>query len=356
MALAQCNGYYSLCDKKYDEVSYLTTHNAFNAAEQAYTLPNQTFGLTQQLNDGVRAFMLDVYYFENVVTVYHSSQLLGYEPLLSNLLEIKEFMDANPNEIVSIIFESYVTANGIDSVMVESGIAPYLFEKGSEDWPSLQSMIDNNKRLVVLSDEDDASATQGWYHYMWEHAVETHFSNKRTSDFSCDYNRGNPDGDLFILNHFITDDLIGIGEIDSASIINSNPYFLIRALECQQVTGKLPNFVTVDFHELGDCFDVVKMLNGADDNEVTPGLLNSNYVSFKLWPNPANNMINLEIPSNFSFPISLAIFDLNGQSIYEQSLQSNQLKIDRSEIKGGQYFIRLMDTEQQIAVEKLIFH
>jgi len=25
---AQCNGYESLCDKTYDEVAYLTTHNA----------------------------------------------------------------------------------------------------------------------------------------------------------------------------------------------------------------------------------------------------------------------------------------------------------------------------------------
>ena len=38
-------------------------------------------------------------------------------------------------------------------------------------------MINAGGRLVVLSDTDDAGLGQGWYHYVWDFAVETHFSN-----------------------------------------------------------------------------------------------------------------------------------------------------------------------------------
>ena len=71
---SQCNGYESLCIKKYNEVAYLTTHNAYSSFEDGFYLPNQNLNITSQLNQGVRAFMLDVYseddelmnFFENL--------------------------------------------------------------------------------------------------------------------------------------------------------------------------------------------------------------------------------------------------------------------------------------------------
>ena len=38
----QCNGSIELCSKKYNEVAYLTTHNAFNSSEDGLLFPNQT--------------------------------------------------------------------------------------------------------------------------------------------------------------------------------------------------------------------------------------------------------------------------------------------------------------------------
>ena len=66
---AQCNGFQALCGLRYNQVSYLTAHNAFNAGDEGFSLPNQNQGLTGQLNGGVRALMLDVYEEGGVPTV-----------------------------------------------------------------------------------------------------------------------------------------------------------------------------------------------------------------------------------------------------------------------------------------------
>jgi hypothetical protein len=260
--LAQCNGFQELCGLKYNQVSYLTTHNAFNAGDDGFSVPNQNQGLTGQLNGGVRGFMLDVYDEGGVPTVYHGFAFLGTAPLTSNLTEIKTFLDANPNEVVTIIFESYVDANMMESAFVQVGLLPYMHEQvlGSP-WPTLQQMIDAGTQLVVLTDSDDASPTQGWYHYVWEFAVETGFSNNAPSDFSCDFNRGDSINDLFILNHFVTDATVGIGIAAQSEIVNAFDYFYPRAVSCWNEKQKFPNFPTVDFYELGETKRVLDSLN-----------------------------------------------------------------------------------------------
>ena len=98
----------------------------------------------------------------------------------------------------------------------------------SLSWATLQEMIDNNTRLVILSDENDGSNNQSWYHYIWDYVVETHFSVNTINDFTCDFNRGTSTNDLFILNHFITDATLGYGLYNESNDVNSNPFLLIE--------------------------------------------------------------------------------------------------------------------------------
>ena len=128
-AFAQCNGHLELCDKRFNEVSYLTTHNAFNAEEDGFTLPNHTYGLTRQMEDGVRGLMLDVYDEGGVATVYHGFAFLGTATLESNLLEVKTFLDNNPNEIITIIFECYADFPLMKTAFENSGLINYVHEQ-----------------------------------------------------------------------------------------------------------------------------------------------------------------------------------------------------------------------------------
>lgn len=161
IVVAQCNGQSEVCSKKYNEVSFLTTHNAFNAGSESFSLPNQNYGIAQQLQDGVRAFMLDVYSLFGNTVVYHGSFALGYQDVQDDLGEIKSFLDANPNEVVTIILECNVSANTIESELNQAGLFNYLYTQTvGQEWATIQEMIDTDKRLVVFTDVDDASANQ----------------------------------------------------------------------------------------------------------------------------------------------------------------------------------------------------
>ncbi len=348
---AQCNLYPELCNKKYDEVAYLTTHNAFNASEDGFTLGNHTFGLERQLNDGVRSLMLDVYDENGVATMYHGFSALGTMTLYDGLEIIKAFLDNNPNEVITIIFESYVNSDLIESDLESAGLIDELFVKDeNSDWPTLQEMIDLQKRLVVFSDRTADSPGQEWHHYVWDYAVETHFSNHSLASFTCDYNRGNAENDLFILNHFVTDEQLGVGEIDSSALANDNPFLINRAMECQEINNKFPNFVTVDFYELGNAFDAVNILN---EVSFVSEVKESDVKEIKIFPNPTNGTFMLTLDSGDLSNYSIEIYDSFGKTRnYKSSINNSNLQIFVP--NKGIYSIRLTNKFSKKSILKRI--
>lgn len=255
----RCNGRAQLCDRSYEAVAYATAHNAMSNGEAGWSLPNQNFGITRQLNDGVRGLMLDTYEEEGQLLLCHSLCGLGSQPLVDGLGEIKAFLDTHPQEVVSIIFESYISHAQYASAFDAADLTPLAYaHDAGELWPTLQELIDAGTPLVVFQDValDDAYP---WLMNIWDHAWETHYSWQTPEDFNCNPNRGNPANTLFILNHFLTQT---VGMASFAQMVNFNPLFIERAEQCQQEGGQLPNFVTVDFYDIGDVFEVVDTLNG----------------------------------------------------------------------------------------------
>ena len=259
----RCNGSSLLCDRAFDAVSFPTSHNAFSNADEGWAVPNQRHGLTRQLEDGVRALMLDTHYYAGAAHLCHEScdfneQARWREPLLDGLVRVREFLDDHTDEVVSLIFESYISEANTAAAMAAAGLAAYAHEQAvGAPWPTLQQLIDSGKRLVVFT--DDASATLPWHHYVWDFAWETHYSFSTVSNFSCAINRGSMDNSLFILNHFLTGPFGGSEKFASKANISS--VFLPRAEQCQSQSGRLPNFVTVDFFDIGALFEVVDTLN-----------------------------------------------------------------------------------------------
>jgi hypothetical protein len=256
--LGQCNGSNGACNKKYNEVAYLTTHNSFNSEQDGFSFPNQNNNIATQLDDGVRGLMIDVYDDNGTTVVYHGFSFLGSEPLSTYLNDIKSFLDNNPNEIITIIFQNdtSVSANAIENDFNQAGLTNYLHTQNIfSQWPTLQTMINTNKRLVVFNEVNNASASQGWYHHIWDFAVEINYGN-----INCDYGRGNASNSLFVFNHFVTS-VAGTASTSEAQTVNSNPYFIDHVTQCQQSKNKFPNFITVDFYDLGDTMTVVNQLN-----------------------------------------------------------------------------------------------
>jgi hypothetical protein len=94
---------------------------------------------------------------------------------------------------------------------------------------------------------------------VWEHAWETHYAATTPADFSCDPNRGDTANALFIFNNFLT---APFATEASAELVNPNPFLIDRARGCETESGDFPNFITVDFYEIGDVLAVTDALNG----------------------------------------------------------------------------------------------
>src|SRR5205823_8772348 len=60
---AGCNGSSALCSRRLNEVIFPGTHNSFAASEEpGWYFASQTYPIPRQLQDGVRAFLIDIHY------------------------------------------------------------------------------------------------------------------------------------------------------------------------------------------------------------------------------------------------------------------------------------------------------
>ncbi len=273
-----CNGDAALCDRPFDAVAYATTHNAFSALDDGFDplVANHTEGMTEQLEAGVRGLMLDTHYFEGGIWLCHSfcklgGQYLGQIDLVAGLTTIRTFLDANPGAVVSIIFESYISEADTAAAFAASGLADYAHaQTPGQPWPTLREMIRAGRRLVVLT--DDGGASLPWHHYVWSFAFETDYDfslfdhpmeflvDLLLSEAGCADNRGTPGADLFILNHFIT---ATAGTPVAAALVNPEPELGDRAMLCGDFHGQIPNFITVDYWEIGDLLAATARVNAS---------------------------------------------------------------------------------------------
>ncbi|HEX2977764.1 MAG TPA: phosphatidylinositol-specific phospholipase C domain-containing protein [Candidatus Babeliales bacterium] len=155
-------------DRRYDHVCWLASHNAYAAERHGYIYANQYYTLAEQLELGVRQFELDLEKKGSRIRVCHGSYTLNkfIQPFKKNidfkkkvLSLFKEFLEKHPNEIITITIENRVTKCGIlDEHLEQSGIA-YLILKPEdwnpiekEGWPTLQWMVEHNKRLILFND------------------------------------------------------------------------------------------------------------------------------------------------------------------------------------------------------------
>jgi hypothetical protein len=268
-----CNGHRELCAVAYDEVRNVTTHNAMSNAADGWLGPNQTHDVPTQLAAGVRGLMLDTYRAgdpngvgstqvpgvdPDTAYLCHAYCALGSQPLVEGLGEIREFLEADPGAVVTLIIESYLDHDLTAAAFDAAGLTPYAHVHAGGPWPSLGEMIDAGDRLVVLQDRA-VDPAYPWLMNVWTHSFETHFSAATPEDFSCAHNRGTPANDLFILNHFLTEIF---GSPTLATQVNGNPFLLDRARSCEAFHGTAATFVTVDFFEIGDVAAAVAGLNG----------------------------------------------------------------------------------------------
>lgn len=261
-----CNGYLSLCDKQYDEMTFVMPHNAHAYTPVYSTLAaNQERDIATQLMDGVRAFTFKTYTTSDAacgpqgVYVYHGFPALGCMLFSEVLQPIKNFMEANPREVITLGIEGSSPIADMKQVLDNMGLSAYLHvQTFGQPWPTLQEMITSGKRLVIFAARGNANNFPG-YHDYWNYIVDNDYEARRLSDFDCEWFRGNPSGDFYLFNHFLTN---LSPQRDSAAVINTYAKLKGRIDECVAYHGRTPNFLHVDFYNLGDCLRIADELNG----------------------------------------------------------------------------------------------
>jgi hypothetical protein len=278
-------------ERRLDMMTFLTSHNAFNSAaaiEPPETevpppgteppptagVPNQTKLMTDQLNDGVRALMLDTHYDTTpagkTVFMCHTpsgpdcgtvdpSALSAKVPFQDGLTEIVAWMNGpGKNEVVTVMLEDYTEAADLKAVFdAVPGANQLLFDANawqveSKGWPLISEMVTAGNRLLVLispatgGDEREAWGLMSAPKWTVENTYDLGAGEECTSrwdDIPLDkteagFNR------LFVMNHFRS-----IPHSPKAG--EDNGTILSRAQNtCMVAAKRKPNFLAVDFYEL----------------------------------------------------------------------------------------------------------
>jgi hypothetical protein len=300
-----CNGSPDLCDRAFNMVAFPTTHNSMSAAsESGWYFASHERGIRDQLDYGVRGFLIDVYFgipveggvrtdifheddrqvlaesygdefvaardrvaermglsdpdVERQVYTCHGFCELGATSFSDALKIYRDFLDAHPHEVIVIFIEDHIPADDVAKVFEEVGLADYAFTQMiGEPWPTLREMIEQNKRLLVMAENDGSGPA--WYHPGFVLTQETPYRFHSPEDFRCDPNRGSPESPLFLMNHWIEKLTPSVAD---AEVVNKYDVLLKRALLCEEKRGMIPNLVAVNFYSRGDLLRVVDALNG----------------------------------------------------------------------------------------------
>ena len=253
-----CNGHPELCERPLNAITLATTHNAMSSEAAGWIAPNQGFGITQQLEDGIRGMMLDTMDWNGEDYLCHGYCELGAQPLLEGLGEIEDFLDAHPDNVVLLLFQDGLSVERMVAALDESGLGERAWTFDGE-FPTLSELIEAGTNLVVTG--ESGGPPPAWYHHAWDLIQDTPYSFSSEDAFTCEANRGEATSPLFLVNHWLGTPLPtpeGAERVNAASVLQA------RAEQCAAERGQRVNLLGVDFYERGDLFSVVDQLNGLD--------------------------------------------------------------------------------------------
>ena len=252
-----CNGHPSLCDRTLQQITLPGTHNSMSNADAGWLAPNQQHGITRQLEEGIRAMMLDTMEWNGEPYLCHGYCELGAQPLAEGLQEIEDFLAAHPREVLLIIFQDGLSVEVMVEVITEVGLSERVWTHDGESFPTLEEMIDAGQQLVVTA--ESGSPPPEWYQHAWNLITDTPYSFRSADDFSCERLRGEEENPLFLVNHWLGTPL---PTEEGAIEVNHTDILQARAEECGRARDRPVNILAVDFYHQGDLFTVVDQLNG----------------------------------------------------------------------------------------------
>ena len=247
-------------NKKFNQVCWLTSHNSFTSSKYNWIYNQQSQSIEDQLEYGVRGLMIDLWWYNNEIYMLHGEIKLTRLQKWSkpNKFEwllpiIKKRLDDNPTEIITLILESYLDTTGgteIMKLLKKYDMNTLLYNPPRQQllrnqWDRIGDMISNNTRLVMISRNiyDKVIYDSGV-------VIENKWENNDSGDKFF-----RSIGNIFIFNHFKK------VSFHPYKIYNSFSNIMRRMINAHKIINKFPNYVSVDFSQIGDAKNVVDFLN-----------------------------------------------------------------------------------------------
>lgn len=276
-----CNGFAQLCNRPYGNTTFLGSHDSFAFSDDPFALArDQEVDIPTQLGLGVRFLQAQAHMNNGVLHFCHTNcALFDGGAVVDYLTTVKSFLDANPNEVLTLLFtnpEGVSIPDVWQPAFEQSGISDLAFVPPHQpmkrsEWPTLGSMIDSGKRVVIFLDAGADGSDGAPVDYILPEFTmlwEPPFSETNSS-FPCKVDRIagplSPQDHLSMLNHNLNIDIFGIliSDPEQASTTNGIPSILANANGCAPFAGGVaPNFVMLDFVNIGNGAKAVQMLNG----------------------------------------------------------------------------------------------
>lgn len=306
-ATSGCNGSAALCGKRLDQVVFPGTHNSYAASDRpGWHFAPQRYGIGRQLDDGIRALLLDVHYGvpaadglvrtdlaaegaeankvaaalppralrvaeriagplgaglpagEPRLYLCHTLCELGAEPLGPELATIAAFLESQPRTFLVLVMEDYVPAAQIAAAFRAAGLAQQAATLPRQaPLPTLGRLLGQGKRLAVFSEK--AGGTPAWYMPAFSYIQDTPLGARRPDQLSCARFRGDADSALLLINHWIPP-FPPSPRLNTA--IGQATFLRHRVRTCMSERGFAGSIVAVDFYDRTAVVRVARELNG----------------------------------------------------------------------------------------------
>jgi hypothetical protein len=297
-----------VCGKRLDEVVLAATHNAYAASDEpGWYFASQRRGIAQQLEDGVRAFLIDVHYgvapagggpvrtdlayegsSRNKVTqalgpraialadrlagrigapppsgprglyLCHTLCELGSEPLEEQLGLFASFLATRPDQVVVLVVEPYAPPEEIARAFAAAGLAEQAAVlRPGRPLPEIGALVRAGTRLVVLAEENGGDPP--WYMDAFTWVQDTPLGATRPDQLRCARFRGAAGSPLLMLNHWIPPFPPSVRR----NVAIGGAALARRVQRCARRRGQRVNLLAVDFYERTGAVELAERLTAA---------------------------------------------------------------------------------------------
>jgi len=284
-----CNNSPELCNRNYNNITHIGAHDSFALRDPTTGFSvsgNQFYNATLALSAGIRVLQVQAHVESSAIRLCHSScGLLDGGTLESFLGSVKLWMDSNPSEVVTLLIVNSdgATAASFGHDFSSSGISSYGYTPASStgpipNWPTLQTLITANTRLVTFIASIDYDSSVPYLLPEFDFVFETAFGVTEFTAFTCELDRpltlstsadAVSAGYMGLLNHFKAQKQAFFDVPDQPNITTTNSASTsllgaagVHGLACANEWGTKPTFILVDFWNVGPSVATGDLLNG----------------------------------------------------------------------------------------------